>query len=279
MVSTVTFEEEGFLSKETEIAAKQIFAQHRALFEFCSEVNRFACATKRQFSVHNQDRRELTAAILFTRLLEGFQAVYLLSNRGFGEETAVQLRGMLESLIQLALCCDHWEFYSLYLSYTEIKNKLKMVNVASNSPDDEILPSIKEYATPELKQKLESQLEPILQEMKSKGIEKRHFAAIETLARKSGLSPYYNSMYRYLSEAAHSSPESLKTYLKLNHEGDVVELMHGYTDRNIYLYMVSATYFLLNSVEAISQIFDLEKKKETEEYFSRLGKFKESYYR
>lgn len=274
----MTFETEGFLSKEAEVAAGQIFEQHRGLFESCSEINRFACSIKRQLKIHNQYVRELAAAVLFTRLLEGFQAVYLLCNRGFLEETAIQLRGMLESLVQLELCCVNWEFYSLYLSYTEIRNKLKTINVAINSLEDEVLPSLKEYATTDRKEKLESQLQPILQIMESKGIKKEHFETIENLARKAGLTLYYNSMYRYLSEAAHSSPASLTSYFKRNQKGDVVGLLHGFTDRNIYMFLVSAAHFLLNSVEAISQIFALETKKGTSDYFSRLGKFKESYY-
>jgi len=274
----MTFEEEGFLSKETDVAARQIFEQHKELFEFCSEVNRFACSIKRKLHIHNQDLRELTAAVLSTRLLEGFQAVYLLCNRGFGEETATQLRGMLESLIQLALCCDHWEFYSLYLSYTEIRNKLKMINVAINSLEDEVLPSLKKYATTARKEKLESRLQPLLQLMKSKEIEKGDFESIENLSRTAGLVLYYNSMYRYLSEAAHSSPGSLEEYFKIDQKGDVVGLMHGYTGKNIYMFLVSAAHFLLNSIEAISQIFELETEKRTSDYFSRLGKFKESYY-
>jgi hypothetical protein len=98
---------------------------------------------------------------------------------------------------------------------------------------------------------------------------------VDKLAKRVGLSLYYNSVYRYSSEAIHSSPACIRTYMETNQEGDIVELKHGWDDRNTVMNLLSAAHFLLTGMEMACQLFRVDVEEEVVQFASRLAALKE----
>jgi len=253
----MTLEEEGFLSNEVETASQIIYKRHEAFFTLCADINRHGQQIKERIEIHSEDLQELMAAILFTKVLEGFQGAFLLIKRGFLAEPKALMRVVLENLFVLKRCCEDREFPFDYLAYDE-KQRLNLLNWASNQSGG-FYPLLREYATKELKAEIKEKIE-------RESI--KDFSHAEQLAEKAGMKSFYG-IYKCLSGFIHASPKSLERYKVFDEGGNVVELRHGPDDEHVRIDLLTLADFLILAIQAFCHLFDLEESSVVEAFKDR----------
>jgi hypothetical protein len=252
------FKENGFLGKEAGKMAIQIYERNKDFFELCYKINRFAEKIKFKFEVHNQDGQEIIAACLFMKMLEGFQASIILTNRGFAQDTRVVIRTMLEALFLLKTCCEDKEFVVQYINSDE-KMRLKWMNIAHNSSFESMHP-LKEYATEERRAELKDKID-------SENIRE---IITEEIAKKAGLHELY-SAYRLFSSSTHVSPRSLEdTYIAINENGEISALIHEPTDKDAEIYLITLSECLLIGLKSMCLLFELKEDTAIDGFYDRL---------
>lgn len=266
------YEEEGFLSQEAERVACEAERRYKELFQVCREINRYAYERLKQFKVTTGDNQRMLAGILYVKAIETFQALFLLTLRGFREDTLVLQRVILETVYNLVICYEDWVFYCFYQRYSDAKDKIFLTKMGLDYPDD-VLPALKDFAKPEKISAAEIRLKGIKEQMEKFGLEAKFTK--KDLAKKANLLFTYSSVYWHSSHSAHSSGLSLYSYMVTDGNGNIGGLKYGYDYKNVFLNLTVGGSLVLKAIEIISLFFDWQTSEDIERFQARLSEFRE----
>jgi hypothetical protein len=105
-----SFVDEGFLSDEINSIRKNIRSKYLSFFKLAEEINRFCIKINNSIEVHNKDIQEILSALLYLRILETFESIMILAERGLVTQVKMLLRCMIESVCLLSSVVKDYNF-------------------------------------------------------------------------------------------------------------------------------------------------------------------------
>lgn len=242
----MSFEDEGFLSGEAEAIQAEIRAKYAAWSGMIRRVITFAHRAMSRLSVHNRDGQQMLAACLLVKLLSDIQGAVLLAERGLESQARSVLRVAVEALFVLANVCADEEFFTSFVRAAE-RDRLRLINAIRASPSP-VFEDVRPHVTPELVERLTRQIQEAAVTMEG----------AEQLARRAGLSHFYDGAYRLLCQDVHSSARSLERYLLLAEAGEATGLRYGPLTEDLNLVHGTAATLTIVALGAIDRLLGLE---------------------
>ena len=197
----------GFFSDEAIRKGELIKQEHKQLFFYLAEVNEQAHRYLGLWRVSSTYVKQLFSAALFARALTAYQALILLTQRGYASEARATCRNILEAKFKLAYLFKEPEAAVLLIAKGEKKRADRLRNMKSGA-----LPVPPELAN----QDWDSIIKKAEEHLKDAKGSKRKLPSMWDIAKKCGLQMDYLGHYSLFSEATHTGHIELETYLKFN---------------------------------------------------------------
>jgi len=122
----MSFEDEGFLSRELDALREHILSNHAKHFDLAKRVNIFCQRAQARLKVYNRDPQQLTATCLMLKIFEDVQGALILLESGLASQSRSLLRVATEALIILAKVATSEEFFKAYVLTGE-RERLKLL--------------------------------------------------------------------------------------------------------------------------------------------------------
>jgi hypothetical protein len=246
----------SFLGKQIDELMEPVLEQNADWYKLMYELIQFANNLRFRMAINQDNVAEVVTAALLIKATNTFQSVILLSRKGLAADCGTLTRSLMETVIPLKLIAQEQGFAWDFVRY-EKRKRQKLINVILKDSDTfgEIANQVSEGIRDSLKKEIEEEDIPELK--------------IEDLAKKAGMTTFYQLAYRQLSEDAHTTIWSLNRYLNIDQEGNVTELdngpqIFGATDFR------TAAYCILIALDSVNEIFKLESDSELKGFETRL---------
>jgi len=259
-----SFEQHGFLAEDELGVSKALSSRYSTSIDLCKDLNSYLQSYQYKLTIHNQDHVEVLSATLYAQFLSTSQATLLLLFKGMGSQTRMLIRCMLESLFPLAAVAENRESAKKFLlssSYIERRKKLNAF-IAFSQKTESCLDTLKEN---------KKFLEETNAEIKKHNIEKY---SVYNCAEDSGLSDWYETLYRYTSDDVHSAVSSLQERLSLCPEGVIKFIKNEPEVEDLDELFATIANCQLKALEATSTVFKDDKSQQIEVFKSRIENLK-----
>lgn len=237
------FETDGFLSEQVLETDTEIAKQYQAAFAIATDANRLTHKLLFEATVHNEDLFELLHITLLTKQARSFQGFMLLLQRGLLAQAQILLRNMAENMFIVGALGKDSTFAARYVAAENIE-RVKFLKAlrrnAQQRGEDVDAPTIELIAS-------------IEKRIKDEGIEPIKIVKIAEIA---GLSSYYDSLYRFTSLEAHTSPRALQSAFVLK-DDRVVSLKYEPDTEKLDMYLHYAISAMLYALHEYAQYFKL----------------------
>lgn len=263
-----TIEDSGFLSDEAEAeeGRKSFRAKYVSAFTLADRMNHIAVGKLRDARLGDCEDSKFILYLLSIRVIEAFEAIVLLSERGMVTSAKLIIRPQLEALFTLAAIDKDRSLVARYFD-------------AQTHAQYQKLRSSKNWQAPKLKEIYENdQLEVKLREMEVA----RRTSRPETLkpyqwANLADMSDYYNVYYVEYASYTHSNRESLEENLEWSEDGSV-DAAFGPSDKDIYETIRNATAFTLLATMHMCSAFKILVGNELEDIKETMSQCDAQYY-
>jgi len=242
--------------------SNHIYSQNKNYFDLCFSLNSFAHKTKFEYKCDCENGQEVIATLLVIKILNGYQAIYLLSGKGLTTEANILLRTILEALFILKLCCDDKNFIPEYVK-TDAKNRLKMMNIARQDLDP-VFDSLRNYATEEIRKTLADKISK----------ENINDLIVEQIAIRAGMHKQYNGAWRLLSSDVHTTPRALEKYAVADNQGNINRFIWGPRTKDINFILLTSAEIIFGAMDLTTKLFKIDKKKELEDFWTKMSALK-----
>lgn len=234
-------DENGFLSGRIDAWISQHRANHNDLLTLAEALNRESHAFLHGRAVTISDINRLTSIVLFARMMELYQAVLLVVDRGSRSGTRVLFRAFLEAFFHFAAIHKDSSYLEEYLDQFENERK-SLINRIRKTDDP---------ALEDLRRPIDDSLIAELQNIEVRRVN------IEEVARRGGCHNIYVTAYALLSRSVHSSAGDLEAHLALNNErNNIVGFRYGPTDEETVRTVGLAGMTLADVLKEVSKDFD-----------------------
>lgn len=240
---------------------------HQAQFaeEFC-QCGRLAeeCqAFLASFKVNPTNGKQVVSLTLFVRLLQLYESAIWLAQWGMGPGSRAVLRAQLETVFILGAISKDDAALTRYITQGDLQ-RLKLVNTLerTNSP---ILANLDRVRAQEIKAEITQRVDS--DEIKP--------IATEEFARMAGLQEWYDTAYRLLSGAVHTSVRDIERAHLISTEGELKEIHSRPSADDTYLVVTTGSNLVLMSAETLAESLGqgaLEKVLELKPYFLQLSR-------
>lgn len=253
----------GFLSENGRALAQEIVEGNQIGFEaLARSIERFrsfaaSCDVQQQES--QTDKQRVIALLLAARLLEVSEAAYLVMQHGMSIEANSLLRVFLDAYFVFGNVCANAEFVAEYFNSDEA-NRLKLINAARKHSSDLFRPA-NEGVSDEHRIDLKSRVEG----------EKIEAFNCYNYAVRIGCEAIYDSMYRLLSAAAHTTPRALEHYAEEDSAGVVLLARDGPSEGNIPQRLHDFAYFMIKALSGLQEVFGCLDNDEIERLLKQLS--------
>lgn len=252
----------GFLKPALPCLSETVGHANQEQYRLLQEVVQFAEALKDELVIKGQEsakeKQKVIAFVVFVRLLEIVEALIILAAYGVKEELKSLFRIFLDAYFIQANCCNDPDFIPVYFQ-TDEAARLKLINVAEKY-QTELFGLINGYATKDIKEELDRKIKQ----------EKIDAFNSFQFAKNVGCEEIYDSIYRVLSSAVHTTPRCLDDYVDVDENGMITAIRHGpdaeTTDRITY----DTTTFFLKSVSGLCELFALDKESDLKRFADKL---------
>ncbi|WP_186071818.1 DUF5677 domain-containing protein [Burkholderia gladioli] len=238
---------DGLLSSELESWRISARLSAHEYFSLVDEINRSAVAILPRLSIAKWSDREMTAAGMFARALQAFEATILLTERGMLADAGASARNIIECAIFLrgiALIVD----FPKRMAASNNAHFFTMAKaIAEHLEGGESGAWMAEA----------SELRDLLAAVESQGHIRRDIK-LRSLAKEVGLDTLYEIVYRRLSgDAAHPTLASMERHFGRDNAGQVVRLLFGPQRDGMESILSAAMFAFLAVMSAMNIVFDL----------------------
>lgn len=236
-------ESAGFLSEAAEDSRRKIKDVYSAAFEAARQTNLLLMHVLCELRVDWNSESKTIVAALFVRLVETYQAIVILLERGMVAQGRMLVRTLLDALFSMAAIAKTPSLADAYVAQ-HYSSVIKALEAA------------KRWKQPNLQGRLDSaKLDELIGHNKAKRDEtKAKSLKIFEWADKAGLSDFYNVFYVENSSAVHSDMWALNDQVEgLNLEES--QLHFGPNDLGLYHALRSGATAVLTSVEALESAY------------------------
>jgi hypothetical protein len=105
---------DGFLSNEAEDGRNLVINSYREAFVLSKDLNRQAMSLFREYNLCMNNEIKIAIAALMTRIVETYQGVILMLERGMTSQARMLVRSQLEALFQMAAMVKNPDLYDSY---------------------------------------------------------------------------------------------------------------------------------------------------------------------
>jgi hypothetical protein len=277
-----TFIHTGLFSKRAEEGIawfNVVFAKLRSLYE---ELNRFACCLRIKIKRPKGDMlRGAFATCVWNRLLDSYQCVLLLQERGGGDEAKGCLRSVLESLFLLEANRNKKTFarrYILHDTVMSLKTNMRLLKASQAAKRLNKVQFLPDEGRKGLRAVI-NQMRNELGNRKAKKAKKPN-AAKQKTRRHSNYSPSenakeagsgmvyeYNKSYGLLCMHTHTSVSgNLAKYLKPDLDPSVANFVVGPAYDDAHITLLLAMEYLIMALSSMNKLFALGEETAIEEY-------------
>lgn len=237
------FTNQMFLNSNIDQYVTYIRKEHADSLNFAYRLNQFGNKFLFSISVTSDDTKGLILSSLLGRILTSFQASVIICERGMPLEAQIILRTILEITFKIGAIASDEKSMQRFIGEGLINKKgkyKKLKKLTSSDFQNEIEDISKHH------QELEKRIE-------LEGI--KEFNTYE-FSQKAGLENFYHSAYSILSDAVHSTINTLEKSLNLDDNGNLISLNYGFSDENLDDYVFTACESLIISLRFVSEAIE-----------------------
>lgn len=233
-------DENGFLGGKIIDWVQQHRESQKSVLRLAQQLNRECHAFIDGRAVTVSDTYKLTTIVLFARLLELYQGVLLVVDRGMRAPTRVMFRAFLEGFFHFAAIHKDPTYLNDYLDQFEYQRKT-LVNRIRHTTDP---------ALEGLRQPISAELVEEIGKIDVRRI------GIEEVARRGDCHGIYVTAYTMLSRAVHCSAADLEAHLEYDaKEERIVGFRYGPTDEETQRTVCLAGMTMADSLRDVSEDF------------------------
>jgi hypothetical protein len=262
----MSFDSNGFLGKQIDENRMDFVQKHQDLFVFLEGLNQFAVEIKDKFVIRNQNPRELIIGALYIKVLQSFESIIILSQRGLESDAKSILRVMLEAAFHLKAICIDEEFYKDYIKGDDYE-KFKLYNRVSKDDNGIFSSEIKKLVTNE---KIDNLKKTVWRRQENP-------LEIYKVAQRALMYDFYQLVYGTMSADVHTSVRSIEKFYGLNDDGMVEYLYFAPQYNEIEIAVILTACSVLNIILSSTCSFFNFNYPEFEENNKKLGIFEKKY--
>ena len=242
-------DENGFLSGKIQSWIDSQRASNRDIIERVQELNRDCHRFLNGRAVDLGDEKQVATSVLFARVVELFQSIILVSDRGMAATTRILSRAFLEACFHLFASQKDSGYLNDYFNQFLIqKRKLVRRIRQSTSPQME---SLRRGATDQV-------LEETEKAIREKGARD---ISVEEIATRAGMHDTYLTAYAILSYAVHTGASDLDHHVRINDETKETEgFKYGPSQEETVRAICLSGMTLAEALELVSRTFGEDRK-------------------
>ncbi|UUP20059.1 DUF5677 domain-containing protein [Nitratireductor thuwali] len=239
------FDSDGFLTHRSGELEAEINAAHHQLFTCACQINHDCHELLFSADIRNRDIRSIIVATLFMRLLEHYQAVIVLLNKGVIAAARAALRALVETTFKMRAVATDRDALKAFIA-EDLAARKKLINKARNN-DYTNLEETRRAISDELVGDLEQQIQ-------ATGAKSPR---TEDWSRRASMHDWYITNYALLSKAVHTQVRDLEAYLKIGESGEIEEFRYAPGMNDIPLLILTTAHCLLIGASAFDGTFEL----------------------
>lgn len=251
------YDETGYLSEDISSIMDLIRKKYKKLFNLVIEVNAISHKIKNIATIKSNDLREIVNSCLLIRMIDSYQSIYFLCEKGLTVDASIILRMMLESLIIFNYVAKNKENLEKYINADLVIRIKKWKSIKNNELG--IYDDIHEKVNPGV-------LQEICEIVKVEGIKK---SSIREMANTIGLGHIYELVYRSLCDETHVSPRSLEKYVIMK-EGNIIAIDGTPKIKEIEPVIVMSSLALLTAIVEYKKQFDIDDSGAVERLYKKV---------
>ncbi|MBN1291088.1 MAG: hypothetical protein JXB48_04535 [Candidatus Latescibacteria bacterium] len=255
----------GFLSKEVDNSISQTRSKYKDYFALSEEMNKFGYSllfeifnTNCNESSTNNDAKFFILKLLFTRVLNTFDGIVVLLERGMQTQATMLLRCMIETMYVIEALNNDEDFIKDYLKHDEAQK---------------LIMKIKGYEADIIK-KSNNYNQSEYDKLKNAYNKKRN-NLIKTgkLVEKANLTDFHKMTYNLLSQATHPTIFGLEEEFLNKTDNGKIEIYVGPSKKNIERTFETSFITIIMVSETVTQMFDINHQEEINIFNKRINGF------
>lgn len=244
----------GFLSENHTQLEDGADTAYHGLFVGARRINRDCHELLFSADIRNRDSRAIIIATLFMRVLEHYQATYILLGRGVVAPARVTLRALVECIFKLRAIATNPDALASYIN-EDLLYRQKLINKAQNNG----YPNLEETR----EAMTDDDVGELKQEIAKKGAKE---ISVEQWSRLADMHEWYITNYSLLSKAVHTQVRELEDYLKLGAADEIQQFRYAPLMDEIPLLILTAAQSLLIGASAFDNEFEMGFRPKGEEH-------------
>ncbi len=258
----------GYLGTEIIATKKEIYENHKELFDLCIEINQFCQIFKYELKIDDTDNIGIVSTLLFFKLLDTYQTVVLLYNYGLDTQARIVNRTILEGLWVIKnLYINPKETFQLLIE-DEYFKKMNMLHDIKNNNDN-----FYEYVTKNNIINIEEEMKKISENMLRCGVKKIRKINVKEMALSSDSELEYYYIYKLLCRDVHVDTGQLTNYFINNIDGEIQGFDDSPSTNSIEEVLITTSDLILKAVIYLSKIIKVDKKEDIKYYINRVHTF------
>lgn len=193
---------DGFLSNEADDGRNLVLNSYREAFVLAKDLNRQSMSLFREYSLCMNNEVKIAIAALMTRIVETYQGVIIMLERGMTSQARMLVRSQLEALFQMAAMVRNPNLYGSYAAKHH-RSTISALKAAKRWKQESLQGRLSKDKIDELIFENETKLNGI----------KTNSLKIYQWAEKAGLSDFYDVFYVENSSAIHSDMWALDDHV------------------------------------------------------------------
>ena len=234
-----TIEIDGFLSNEAEEGRNLVLNSYQEAFSLAKDLNRHAMRLFREYSLCMNNEVKIAIAVLMTRIVETYQGLIIMLERGMTSQARMLVRSQLEALFQMAAMVKNPNLYDSYAA-KHYRSTISALKSAKRWKQKSLQGRLSKEQIDELILDNEKKLDEI----------KAASLNIYQWSEKAGLSDCYNVFYVENSSAIHSDMWSLDDHVSGSEHG--LQVNFGPNDFDLYHILRTSISIMISAIESFS---------------------------
>ena len=257
-------ETDGFLALDVDTDKKYIIEKYADFFDYAKDINRYCMAFFKQIKIGEQVDCKFIINTLFLRLLEYYQGIFILLERGMMPPAKVLTRGMLEIVFILAALEKKPSLLTCYFDQFHDGRK-KALKAALQFKNDLLKADAKKHD-------IEKQYVELKNSLGNKEV---NVLAPKQWAKEAEMEDFYNLYYVSYSNAIHSNLAALDDHL--DETTSKLFLSFGPSDKDLYYVLKCCIYVIVNAAQITASANQDDITKELESFKVKMPIFDRKY--
>lgn len=241
----MTTNDEGFLSTDINEWIEKHRRECSATFAVAGDLNRVLVKLLRKAEPAKDSKQQLLVALLFARLVEHFQSVIVLAERGAIPSGKALLRVTCDALFALTACAKDTTYFEKLVLDDRIRER-QLLHALVSLPREDVAVPLEEM------RELERRLAELKTTIKSE--KQTELKSFDT-AKAAGLLDFYRLFYVPNSNVVHNAVRDLNGHVIEASDGDIQSLRWGPASNNVDDVIGVAVQLAFAAIKGLGMVF------------------------